>query len=113
VEEERENEVCVLVCVCVCVCVSVCLSFVNEHCGKHATLGRLADRCLPHPSLESSRFSDVRSIPRNKLTCVTVTRPLQNICVNMSIAHKELTAYSLLTQSNLAEGEPAHKQRCL
>ena len=31
VEEERENEECVLVCVCVCVCVcvSVCLSFVN------------------------------------------------------------------------------------
>jgi hypothetical protein len=27
VEEERENEECVLV--CVCVCLSVCLSFVN------------------------------------------------------------------------------------
>ena len=82
-EEERENEECVLVCVCVCVCVSVCLSFVNEHCGKHATLGRLADRCLPHPSLESSRFSDVRSISRNKL----------NLCDRYMTVTKHLCSY--------------------
>jgi hypothetical protein len=88
------------VCLCVCVCVCVCLSVVREHCGKHATLGRLADRCLPHPSLESSRFSDVRSIPRNKLTCVTVTRPLQNICVHISILliNSSLLTHCLLSQ---------------
>ena len=103
-------DVCVM-CVCVCVCVCVCLSVVREHCEKHGTLGRLADRCLPHPSLESSRFSDVRSEYTQKQTCVTVTRPLQNICVH--IAHKQLTAYSLLTQSNLAEGEPAYKHDSL
>jgi len=98
----------------VCVCVCVCLSVVREHCGKHATLGRLADRCLPHPSLESSRFSDVRSIPRNKLyLCDRYTTVTKHLCSYEHIAHKQLTAYSLLTQSNLAEGEPAHKQRCL
>ena len=71
---------CVCVSVCLCVCLSVCLSVVREHCGKHATLGRLADRCLPHPSLESSRFSDVRSVSRKKLNVndryMTVTKHL-------------------------------------
>ena len=70
-------------CVCVCVCVCVCLSVVREHCGKHATLGRLADRCLPHPSLarELETFSDVRSIPRNKLyLCERYTTVTKHLC---------------------------------
>jgi hypothetical protein len=108
----RTRSVCLCVCLCVSVC--VCLSVVREHCGKHATLGRLADRCLPHPSLESSRFSDVRSISRNKLyLCDRYMTVTKHLCSYKRIAHKQLTAYSLLTQSNLAEGEPAHKQRCL